>query len=277
MSYFRDQIAIVTGAGSGIGRSLSHELARRGAVVVISDVSAKRIEEVGAEISTSGGKVTALSLDVTDYDAVKKMVDDTVAEHGRLDLIFNNAGIAVGGEARDVDIDDWRAVLDVNLMGVVHGVTSAYPIMVKQGCGHIVNTSSIEGLIPFPVTSSYVASKYAVLGMSNALRVEGADLGVKVSAVCPGYVKTAIFEESKMVKIERKELIDQLSDRIGVTPDECARIILRGVERNKAIIPVTALAWVLWIIARISPNLMMGIMRRVVKRGREGGIRIEDD
>jgi NAD(P)-dependent dehydrogenase (short-subunit alcohol dehydrogenase family) len=271
MSIFRDKVAIVTGAGSGIGRGLAEELARRGAVVVISDVNSERIEEVGKGIEAAGGKADWLTLDVTDHEAVKKMVDDAVAEHGRLDYIFNNAGIAVGGEARGVPREDWIKVLDVNLGGVVNGVTAAYPVMAEQGFGHIVNMASIEGLAPFPVTASYVASKHAVVGLSSALRVEGAGLGVKVSSVCPGYIKTRIYEDAKLINLDREKLLEGIDkvDWLGISSEECAKRILMGVEKNKAIIVVTAFAKILWALHRISPNLVIRMMTRVANRARE--------
>ena len=275
MGIFQDKIAIVTGSASGIGRALGEELARRGAIVVMADVQTKQLEEVVDSITSSGHRVKAVMLDVADFDAVKALVDDTVKEYGRLDYIFNNAGIAIGGEVRDCSIDDWRKVIEVDLYGVVHGVHAAYPIMVEQGFGHIINTASIEGLVPFPGTISYVASKYGVVGLSNALRVEGADLGVKVSVVCPGYIKTAIFHTSKMIKIDRQKILESLPERLGITPEECASVILRGVERNKATIVVTGMAKVLWILQRICPGLILWMMRRNIKKGRKE-TRIED-
>ena len=195
--------------------------------------------------------------------------------YGGLDYIFNNAGIGIGGEVRDCSIDDWRSVLNVNLFGVVNGVAAAYPLMVKQGYGHIINTASIEGLIPFPGTVSYVASKYGVVGLSNALRVEGADLGVKVSVVCPGYIKTPIFYTSKLIKIDREKMLKSLPERFGITPEECALVILRGVEGNKAIIVVTGFARVLWWLHRINPGLIISMMKRNIKKARKE-MRIED-
>jgi len=271
VSIFKGKVAIITGAGSGIGKGLAEELAQRGAHVIISDVNAERIEKVAEGIAQSDGKVTASTLDVSDYDAVKTMIDGTVAAHGRIDYIFNNAGIAVGGPAKDFLIDDWRKVIDINLYGVVSGAAVAYPIMVKQGFGHIINTASIEGLAPIIATASYVTSKYGVVGLSSALRIEGADHGVKVSVVCPGYVRTAIFTDSKNISIDREKL-QGLQDWMGVSPEECAKIILRGVERNKAFIMVTFFAKFLWVLNRISPDLVIRIMKREYRKAREKGI-----
>jgi NADP-dependent 3-hydroxy acid dehydrogenase YdfG len=268
MTSFKDKVSIVTGAGSGIGRALAEELSRRDAIVILADINSQQINEVAGAIAGSGYRVEALPVDVSNYNAVKKLVHDTVAQHGRLDFLFNNAGIAVGGEVRDCAIDDWRNVLDVNLHGVIYGIDAAYPIMVEQGFGHIVNTASIEGLLPFPGSASYVASKYGVVGLSNALRIEGADLGVNVSVVCPGYIKTAIFRSAKLIKMDREKLLDSLPERLGITPDECASVILHGVERNQAIIVVTWFAKILWLLQRLSPGLIRWIMGRHLKISR---------
>ena len=269
MDAFKNKIALITGAASGIGRALGEELARREAVVVLADVNRQLLDEVAASMANSGYRPEAVPVDVSDHDAVSKLVTDTVARHGRLDYMFNNAGIAVGGEVRDCAIDDWRNVLDVNLHGVINGIDAAYPIMVRQGFGHIVNTASIEGLIPFPGTVSYAASKYGVVGLSNSLRIEGADLGVKVSVVCPGYIKTAIFHTSKLIKIDREKMLASLPERLGITPEECAAAIIRGVERNQAIIVVTWFAKVLWALHRISPALIRWMMGRDLRKTRK--------
>jgi NADP-dependent 3-hydroxy acid dehydrogenase YdfG len=275
MNLYQDKVAIVTGAASGIGRALGEALSQNGAICILADVNAESLEKIVSSLIQAGHKAEAQRIDVSDFEAVKKLVNDTIERHERLDFIFNNAGIAVGGEVRDCSIEDWHAVINVNLHGVINGVACAYPIMVRQGFGHIINTASIEGLIPFPATASYVASKYGVVGISHALRIEGADLGVKVSVVCPGYIKTAIFETSKMIKIDREKMLAELPDRLGIRPEKCAQIILRGVERNKATIVVTGFAKVLWFIHRINPNLIIWLMKNRMRKSRIE-MRIED-
>jgi NAD(P)-dependent dehydrogenase (short-subunit alcohol dehydrogenase family) len=124
---------------------------------------------------------------------VQELVDETVRDYGRLDYMFNNAGIGMGGEVRDMDLEHWRRVLEVNLWGVTCGTSAAYEEMVRQGFGHIVNTASLAGLIPLPMVAAYCATKHAVVGLSASLRAEAAALGIKVSVVCPGFVETGIF------------------------------------------------------------------------------------
>ncbi len=266
MSFFRDKVAIITGAGSGIGKALAQSLAAQGAVLVICDVNQDRVSAVEKEFAGNGWKAVGLALDVRDAQAVKTMVEDTHKEHGRIDYIFNNAGIAIGGESKECCIDDWRNVIDVNLYGVVNGVAAAYPLMTEQGFGHIVNTASIEGLCPFPGTVSYVASKYGVVGLSHALRVEGAVRGVKVSVVCPGYVKTAIFQDSKLVGMTRDELGKITPPGwVGVTSEQCAKVILKGVKKNKGTIVVTAFAKTLATLNRIAPPAMQWLMAQGFK------------
>ena len=152
MGIFENKIALVTGAASGIGRALVEELIRGKAKIVATDINEETLAANVEAMSEGVKQIQVSRLDVTDYDAFKKIIDDTISREGRLDYIFNNAGIAIAGDLRDVTIDDWRKVLDVNLNGVLYGSLLAYQQMVKQGFGHIVNLASIEGLIPFPTT-----------------------------------------------------------------------------------------------------------------------------
>lgn len=267
MSAFGGKIAIVTGGASGIGRAVCEALGARGAVVVVANLAAEGAAAVARGIVERGGRAEAKALDVRDAEAVKKLVNDTAAAHGRLDYLFNNAGIAILGEERDVSLDDWRRVLDVNLYGVVHGVRAAYPIMVKQGAGHIVNTASLAGLVPAPGEASYAAAKFGVVGLSYTLRVEGAALGVKVSVVCPGFIDTPILTVSPIRYATDRARMMALAPT-PMAPEECAETILRGVEKNRATIIVTGHAKVLAWLQRMSPGLVLWIGRRVIGRMR---------
>jgi NAD(P)-dependent dehydrogenase (short-subunit alcohol dehydrogenase family) len=261
MKSFTDQVAIVTGGASGIGRSIAMALTRAGAKVVIADVDATRAETVAAEL---GSSARAEALNVTDSVAVQRVVEDTVAREGRLDLLFNNAGIAVFADARDTSLADWNRQIDVNLRGVVHGVVAAYPIMLQQGHGHIVNTASAAGLIPSPATIAYAATKHAVVGLSLTLRAEARAHGVRVSVICPGLIQTPIVQAAKIVGPTRERVLTDSRLRL-YSSDRLAAAVLRGVARNRAVIPFTPEVRIMWALHRVSPRISLAIMGRIYK------------
>ena len=191
---FGGAVALVTGGASGIGAALGRELARRGACAVLSDRDGELARAEAARITQSGGRAESAALDVRDAPAFAGVIGDVFRRHGRLDYLFNNAGIAVGGEVCDLTLEDWREAVEVNLMGVVHGVAAAWPRLVAQGFGHVVNTASMAAFLPVAMAAPYGATKSAVLGLSRALRLEGEPRGVRVSVLCPGVVRTPILD-----------------------------------------------------------------------------------
>jgi len=268
MSVFQDKVAIVTGGASGIGRALSLALARDGAEVVVADINEERAAQVASGITEAGGRARAAALDVRDAAAFRALVEAVAKESGRIDYLFNNAGIAINGEMRDVSLDDFQQVLDVNLNGVVHGVTAVYPHMVARGAGHIVNTASAAGLGPTPGIVSYGASKHAVVGLSRSLRAEAADLGVRVTVVCPGFIETPILRDSRFVNLDKEGLLKMIPIK-PISAEACAKEILDGVKRNKAIVVVTWQAKALWLLGRISPRLMERIALQAARNMRK--------
>jgi NAD(P)-dependent dehydrogenase (short-subunit alcohol dehydrogenase family) len=241
-----EKVAIVTGGGSGIGEALCLELACRGARVVVADINGDDAGRVAAAIAANGGRATASTLDVAKEQDVRRLVEETASAHG-LDYLFNNAGMAIGGDARDLTLDHWRRVLNVDLYGVLHGTLAAYPIMARQGFGHIVNTSSAAAFFPDPGSAPYCTAKHAIMGLSLSLRLEGADLGVKVSAVCPGFVRTNVYQNAGVVNMPA---VAALSGRAReqaagapakmMEPARAAQVILSGVARNQAVIAFPA-------------------------------------
>jgi NAD(P)-dependent dehydrogenase (short-subunit alcohol dehydrogenase family) len=250
MSDFYGKTAIVTGGASGIGKSLTRLLVAQGARVLIADISGAQsaAQELGCE---------GTALDVTDQVAVKRCFEDFAKSQGGLDYIFNNAGILVAGDAKDMSYDDWNNVININLKGVIHGVFAAYPIMIQQGYGHIVNTGSLAGLLPSPTAVPYCASKFAVVGLTQSLRAEARRYGVKVSAICPGFVSTPMADNSKLVGgMDRQKSLDSVRFVGGyITSDELARRALKGVSRNQELIVLPTKIRVLASVLRRLPEL----------------------
>lgn len=261
---FGDRVCIVTGAGSGIGRALSLELGRRDAIVVIADIDGANAERTAAEIAKAGGRAEALTVDVTVEEAVRGLVDAALAKHARVDYMFNNAGIATAGETRDLRSEHWHRVIDVNLMGVVYGSVAVFKVMAEQGHGHIINIASLAGLIPMPGAAPYSATKYAVVGLSSTLRLEGRDLGVKVSVVCPGFIESNIYTGSETVNVPREAVMDNVPFK-KVPADIAAQRILQGVSNDEAIMVFPWWAKLLWWSQRLWPRAGEPLAMRMIR------------
>jgi NAD(P)-dependent dehydrogenase (short-subunit alcohol dehydrogenase family) len=271
MEYFRDKIAVVTGGASGMGRAVSEQMGRHGATMAVADINDEGAEEVAESIVAAGGQARAIHLDVTQRADVYALVDETAREHGRLDLIFNNAGIGILGDERDKTLDHWKKVIDVNLHGVLYGTTAAYPLMVKQGFGQIVNMASMAGYIPSPMDAAYGTTKHAVVGLSVALRDEAASLGVKVNAVCPGFIKTPIIFNTPIlnVKVTREEIEASLPHWLYMDQDNAGKAILKGIASNRAMIVFPFHARFAWWLMRLCPALFDRIGRAQIRAFRK--------
>lgn len=275
---FEGRSALVTGGGSGIGMALARRLVARGARVVVADLDAdaagRAAYDIGAS-SGSAGTIVARQLDVRDRDAVRAAVDEVVAREGRIDLLFNNAGISMGGPTHELTGAHWDRIIDTNLRGVVNGVLAAYPTMIEQGHGHIINTASGAGLAAPPFVAAYAATKHAVVGLSTGLRPEAARHKIAVTVLCPGAVETPILDGTPAgdlpLTASRPVTARQYLAVVGQHPinaDVFARRALDAVLRNnKAIVVIPRRAAALWYLHRLSPaltdRLAITIARRV--------------
>jgi NAD(P)-dependent dehydrogenase (short-subunit alcohol dehydrogenase family) len=266
---YAGQVAIITGGASGIGAALGKALARAGAEVVIADRQIDLAERVASEIQGAGGRAKAVEADVRVFPMLTRVVDETVARLGAIDYFFNNAGIGVGGEMDTYELRDWDDVFDVNLRGVAHGIQAVYPVMVRQRRGHIVNTASVAGLIATPGQGSYTATKHAVVAISKSLRLEARHHGVRVSALCPGAIRTPILSGGKYGRTNVVGLSEESAramwERLRpMDADVFARKALQAVARNEAIIVIPRWWKALWLLDRLAPSLSMALSERML-------------
>ena len=241
--FFENKVAVVIGGASGIGAALCRLLAEEHATVVVADLNIQSAQELAQELGDTAG---AFQVDVAVPESVQTLIENCVAAHGAIHLVINSAGVLAAGSARDFTDADWSRVLGINLHGVASATMAAYRVMVDQGFGHVVNVASLSGLNAPPFFLPYVTSKYAVVGMSIALRAEAAPHGVKVSVVCPGNVATPMISG-----LASKP--SWLSPTIA--PERAAREILRGIRLNKPVIVFPAYARIFWLLERGAPWL----------------------
>ncbi len=268
------KIAFITGGASGIGAALTTKLANEGAEVWIADRQIGLAQELAQRLNSGGGKAHAVDLDVRNYSSFERAVAEAVQQSGRIDYLFNNAGIGVGGEVDSYTLDDWNDVFDVNLRGVVHGIQAVYPIMIRQHSGHIVNTASMAGLVTTVGQASYTATKHAVVAISKTLRVEAERHGVQVSVFCPGVIRTPIltggrYGRTDIAGISDEEILKMWERLRPMAPEKFAERALRAVLRGDAIIVVPAWWKAFWYLERLSPALSMRVAKVLLKRVRE--------
>ncbi|WP_068278276.1 SDR family NAD(P)-dependent oxidoreductase [Aldersonia kunmingensis] len=266
---FTGQVAIVTGAGSGIGAAMCRALVAGGAEVQCTDIDVAAAQRTAQE-AVGRGIARAAMLDVTDAAAVQAMVDETVASTGRLDLMVNNAGVCFGGNTELLTIEQWNTIIDINIRGVVHGVAAAYPVMIGQGRGHIVNMASVGGLVTSGQLASYTMTKHAVVGLSLALRSEAAAHGVGVLTVCPGVVETPLLDKGSLGEgwQGREFFLKGQGLKKGYDPDLLAADTLRAIAGNRALLVVPGRAYLAWLTNRVAPALVQRMSTRFVKRQR---------
>ncbi len=275
MTQIKDQVAFVTGAASGIGRALAVELANRGAkAIVISDVNEEGLEETAQMVRAKQVNVIARKLDVANREEVESLINETVETQGSIDLVFNNAGVALGAKAETMSYENLEWLMGINFWGVVHGTKAALPHMLDKDHGHIINISSIFGFIGVPTQTAYCASKFAVRGFNESLAHEMEGRSVNVTTVHPGGIKTNIARNARMED-------DVAQARAGVdpgaefekiartTPAQAANVILNGVEKNKKRVLIGPDAHIISRFVRWFPGLYFWALGKMGKRANQ--------
>lgn len=272
------RVAAITGAASGIGRELAVLLAKKGADLAISDVDEVGLAETVDLAKTAGAGVTVTSqrLDVADRDAVHAWADQVVADHGKVNLVVNNAGVALGATVDGMSYEDFDWLIGINFQGVVSGTKAFLPHLKAAGEGHVVNISSVFGLMGIPSQSAYNAAKFAVRGFTEALRVE-LDIeqcGVSATTVHPGGIKTAIAKNARMddsisdIGQDSTSAIAEFEKLFITSPKRAAKVIVRGVEKNKRRVLIGPDAWAFSLVSKLPPGAYQGIIARGAQRGR---------
>lgn len=271
VSNLTGKTVLVTGAASGIGRETALAFARRGADLAICDINEAGLTRTVDDVRALGRKALSWRVDVSSLEQMQQLATNVHAEVEALDVLVNNAGVAVGGGLLDTTMDDWNWILGINLKGVIHGCHCFLPNMVaRRRGGHVVNIASTASYLPTETLLAYTTTKYAVLGLSEALREELHRYGIGVTAICPGIINTPITTSARLrgrtadPKLQQKMIAFYRWRNYG--PERVAQKILKAVARNAAIAPVSPEAWGAYILKRLSPGFLAWLQLKLAKR-----------
>jgi NADP-dependent 3-hydroxy acid dehydrogenase YdfG len=265
-----NRVAVITGAGSGIGRATALALAGRGCHLALADIDEAAVRESARQAQALGVRATPHRLDVADRAAVRDFPMQVDAAHKRVDLLVNNAGVALGGTFEQVDEDDFDWLMEINFGGVVRMTRAFLPLLRRSDDARIVNVSSIYGIITPPGQAAYAASKFAVRGFSNVLRHELEGSWVGVSVVHPGGVATAIAKNARVPQGAPREEVERgrqvMENLLRMAPEDAAAIIVRGIEKRRARILVGSDAWAASLLERLAPVGYWNLLKKAIKR-----------
>jgi short-subunit dehydrogenase len=260
MKKLSDRVAVVTGAAGGIGRATSVALAKEGCHLALCDVNTVGLEETAALAREHGRKVSTHIVDVSNKARMQSFVEEVIEQHGQVHILVNNAGVTVTSPFEDHSLEDFEWIVGINFWGVIYGCKMFLPYLQKADEAHIVNLSSLFGLLGVPSQSSYCATKFAVHGFSESLWVELRDQGIGVTSVHPGGVRTDIAKSARTVSAAQKDMAIGVIDRFSVSPEHCAKLIVQAIKKNKMKQLVTRESHFVAIAKRLAPQLPQRIM-----------------
>jgi len=263
------RVAVVTGAASGLGRSLALQLAQAGCSLALVDIQAQALREVAADCRGHGAQVSTHAVDVADRAALSALPATVVGFHGQVHILINNAGVTVADTVLEQSMEDWDWIMGINFWGVVVGTRAFLPHLLAADEAHIVNVSSIFGLAGVPMQAAYCATKFAVRGFTESLGAELASTRVRVSSVHPGGINTNIVGASRMRDETARGRVSILFDRLALSPDVAAAIIIRGIRRRQSRILIGWEAYLLTTARRVAPTLSMSLLGAI---GRAFGV-----
>lgn len=280
MTQIAGKHVLITGAASGIGRALAKLVAERGGKLVVTDRDAAGLDSLAKDLERSGALLLARAFDVTDLEAVRAFAREVHDAHGSVDVLVNNAGIAIWGRVEDMPHEDWRKVVEVNLMGPIHFIECFVPKMIEAGRGgHLVNVSSAAGLFGLPWHAAYSASKFGLRGISEVLRFDLERHDIRVSVVCPGAVRTGLVETVEVAGADRGspafQRLKRRFEKHARTPEQAAASILRGIEKDRYYVYTSPEIAVGHFFQRVFPLPYELVMRRLNREfdavGRKAG------
>lgn len=263
LKYLEGKIVLVTGAASGIGRGTALAFARAGSTLLLVDIDRGGLNGIEACLNGLGVEYRSFMVDVSSVEEIREMASSVLADYGAVDVLVNAAGVAVGGDFADITLEDWEWIVGINLWGPIYTINAFLPGMIARRSGHIVNVSSAGGFFAASGLAAYCATKFALVGLSEALLQEVLEHNVMVTTVCPGLTNTRIHEHARLRGVSHKKTMRQLRFLLshGISAEKTGEIIVRAVERDRPVVITTTHARLVYYLKRVSPALYRALAR----------------